>query len=217
MSADPNGTPHAFELSGGRLCLDFANTASNVRGPHEREHLHGYPDLLSWARQAGVLSEAQCRRLAAEARRRPAEARDAFRQAIELREALYRTFLAFAQDREPPRADLERLSVWLGKALAHRRIARTPGAGCCGFTWEDVPGALDAMLWPVAASAAELLVAGADLPRVRVCGLFASQECGWLFLDETKNRTRRWCSMESCGNRAKARRHYQRTRRPAAG
>lgn len=68
------------------------------------------------------------------------------------------------------------------------------------------------MLWPVVASAAELLVSVEQLPLLRICGLHESGECGWLFLDETRNHTRRWCSMKDCGNRAKARRHYHRVR-----
>jgi predicted RNA-binding Zn ribbon-like protein len=217
MDKAPNGTGWVFELAGGRLCLDFANTVSDIRGgPSERDRLVDYADLLSWGRQAGAVSEPLARRLAAEARRRPADARATFGEAIELREAIYRVFLAFAQGREPPKADLAVLNAALGRALSHRRIERrSRGDACCALGWEEVPDALDAVLWPVAASAAELLVGGDDLARVRVCGLYESHECGWLFVDETKSHTRRWCSMKDCGNRAKARRHYQRTRRRA--
>jgi predicted RNA-binding Zn ribbon-like protein len=213
MGEAPRGTEWTFELLGGRLCLDFANTVSGKRVVDPRDRLHDYADLVSWGRQARAVAEAQARRLLAEARRRPADAERVFREAIALREALYGTFLAFAQDREPRKADLDVLNAALGRALAHRRIRR--GERCCGLGWEEVPGALDAVLWPVAASAAELLVSGDDLARVRVCGLYQSDECGWLFLDQTKSHTRRWCSMKDCGNRAKARRHYQKVK--AAG
>jgi predicted RNA-binding Zn ribbon-like protein len=213
MKTDPAGTAtDRFELAGGRLCLDFANTVSDIRGgPGERDRLPDYRVLVSWARQAGAIGEAQARGLLAEARRRPGDAAAVHREAISLREAIYRTFLAFAHGEEPPRADLEALSAALGRALSHRRILRG-GERCCALGWEDRAGALDSPLWPVAASAAELLVSGEDLPRVRVCGLFESGECGWLFVDETRSHTRRWCSMKDCGNRAKARRHYQRAR-----
>ncbi len=206
----PRGHEWQFELQGGRLCLDFANTVSGKRIVDERDHLDGYPALVSWGRQAGTVSEAYARRLLAEARRRPSDAESTFRAAIALREAIYRAFLAFAQGSSPRQADLDAISSWLGRALSHRRLCR--GGTCCEFTWEEPPDALDAMLWPVAASAAELLVAGSDLERVRVCGMYEADECGWLFVDETKSHTRRWCSMKDCGNRAKARRHYQRAR-----
>jgi predicted RNA-binding Zn ribbon-like protein len=210
MSIDPKGTEWAFELLGGRLCLDFANTVSGKRVVNAHDRLHDYAGLVSWGRQVGAVGEAQARRLLAEARRRPADAERAFREAIALREALYQVFLAYVQRRDPGKADLDVLNGALGRALSHRRVRR--GGGCCALGWEEVPGALDAVLWPVAASAAELLVSGDDLARVRVCGLYDSDECGWLFVDETKSHTRRWCSMKDCGNRAKARRHYQKVK-----
>ncbi len=206
----PRGTEWRFELLGGRLCLDFANTVSGKRVVDERDHLDGYPALVSWGWQAGTLSEAQARRLLAEARRRPADADATFREAIALREAIYRTFLAFALGSSPRQADLDAISASLGRALSHRRLCR--GGACCELGWEEPPDALDAMLWPVVTSAAELLVSSSDLERVRVCGLYEADECGWLFVDDTKSHTRRWCSMKDCGNRAKARRHYQRAR-----
>jgi len=213
MADAPRETQWTFELLGGRLCLDFANTVSGKRVTDARDRLHDYAGLLSWGRQTGAIGEAQARRLLAEARRRPADAEHTFREAIALREALYEVFLAFAQGRELGKAGLDAVNAALGRALAHRRIRR--GEGCCALGWEEVPGALDAVLWPVAASAAELLVSGDDLARVRVCGLYETGECGWLFVDETKSHTRRWCSMKDCGNRAKARRHYRKVR--AAG
>ena len=76
------------------------------------------------------------------------------------------------------------------------------------FAWDWTPeNALDRVLWPVVRDAAELL-SGEDLDRVGRC---ADANCGWLFLDTSRNHSRRWCSMKDCGNRAKARRHYQRT------
>jgi len=79
-----------------------------------------------------------------------------------------------------------------------------------GFTWVWAEGgrALDCMLWPVARSAADLLTAG-ELPAIRQC---QGSQCGWLFLDTSRNRTRVWCDMRVCGNRAKARRHHARLR-----
>jgi len=205
MSETPERSAERFELVGGRLCLDFANTLS---GMHERELLGDYEALLRWAREAGGVGEALARRLAAEARRRPADAAAVLAEARTLREAVYAAFLAFARGGNPKRADLETLSRALGRALSHRRITR--GERCCALGWDDSGNELDAPLWPVAASAAELLVSDRDLERVRVCGLHESAECSWLFLDETKSHTRRWCSMKDCGNVAKARRHRER-------
>src|SRR5512147_1670411 len=122
MSDTPTRAEHQFELLGGRLCLDFANTVSGIREWEPRDRLLDYAGLVSWARQVGTATEAQARRLLAEARRRPADAEVAFRDAIALREAIYSTFLAFAQDREPRAADLSAVNAALGRALSHRRI-----------------------------------------------------------------------------------------------
>jgi predicted RNA-binding Zn ribbon-like protein len=205
--------PWAHERLGGRLCLDFANTVGGKRAVNARDHLGSYEALLSWGQEAGAVSEAYGRRLLAEARRRPEDAAATLRDALALREAVYRVFLAFAQEEAPRQADLDAVSAWLGRALSQRRLRR--GASCCELGWNEPPDALDAVLWPVVASAAELLVSGGELPQVRVCGLYEADECGWLFVDETKSHTRRWCSMKDCGNRAKARRHYQRAKEKA--
>jgi predicted RNA-binding Zn ribbon-like protein len=205
----------AFDLSGGRLCLDFTNTVSGMRDVAPRERLHGYADLLAFARAAGAIDEPLARRLLAEARRRPGDADAAFRDAISVREALYRIFVARANGAEPSRPDLELLSAALARALSHRRLARRGAA--FALAWEDAPGALDAPLWPIVESAAALLTSDAELERVRVCGLFESRECSWLFIDSTRARTRRWCSMKDCGNVAKARRHHARAKESGAG
>jgi predicted RNA-binding Zn ribbon-like protein len=195
---------HLFELSGGNLALDFVNTVGGMRGVKPREFLQNYGALLEFTRQAGALPERQAARLALEARRRPDEAAAVLRAAIDLREALYRIFLDVAGGRAPRPTDREALNAALAAALPHRRIVEREGA--LVLDWEDST-APEAVLWPLVDAAVTLLVSG-DLVRVRVCGMFHDEECSWLFVDRTKARTRRWCSMKDCGNRAKARRHY---------
>lgn len=210
MSDAPSRAPGwKFELTGGRLCLDFVNTVTGMRGVSPTERLPGYPELVEFARQSGALDDLRARRLLAEARRRPADAAAALRGAAELREALYRILLARVRGVAAAGADLERLSHALGASLSHRRLERR-GDGIA-LTWEDSP-ALDAPLWPIVASAGELLASRDELERVRVCGLFDTEECSWIFLDESRAGTRRWCSMKDCGNRAKARRHHRKVK-----
>ncbi len=206
-----------FDLSGA-LGLDFANTWGD-RGRPETDGLHGYGDLLAFARQAGAATEGEAARLAARAEREPRAAADAFGRALDLREGLYRLFSAAAAERAPDSEDLALVNAALPEALARLRLA--PRGDGFGWDWAT-PAALaaaepdpplDAPLWPILRSAAELLTAD-DLRRVREC---AAGSCTWLFLDRSRNRSRRWCSMETCGNRAKAHRHYRRrsgTERP---
>jgi len=196
---DTSTQEHIFELSGGRLCLDFANTLDNRLTGRAQELLTSYADLVSWSRQTGVVTEAAAQRLLQEGARRPAAAAAVLKQAITLRETMYRIFSAVAAGRVPTAADVDILNQVLSKGRALWQVAITVE----GFKWQWEE-ALDRMLWPVAQSAAELLTS-TELSAVREC---AAGDCGWLFLD--KSHRRRWCSMKACGNRMKARRHYSR-------
>lgn len=201
MNGEP---PPTFDLSGGALGLDFANTWSD-RGRPETDGLRGYADLLAFARQAGSLDEGEAARLAARSEREPGAAAAAFGRALDLREALYRLFSAAAAGRPPAAGDLALVNAALPEALARLRLE--PRGSGFGWAWEEKAAEpLDAPLWPVLRSAAELLTSE-ELPRVREC---AATSCTWLFVDRSRNRSRRWCSMETCGNRAKAHRHYRR-------
>lgn len=193
-----------FHLSGGRLCLDLANTVSWRAGGRPIERLRRYVDLVSWARRAGLVSDRDARRLADEARRRPGRAARVLGRAVVLREAIYRVFSAIADGRAPASADVAAVNAELAEALGRLRVARH--AGRFALRWPADRLALDSVLWPVARSAADLLTSE-DLGNLKTC---PAGNCGWIFLDTTRNRTRRWCDMRVCGNRAKARRHYDR-------
>jgi len=193
-----------FEFSGGHLALDFANTVGGSRAA-PREHLGAYADLLSWARQAGLVTAEAARRLRREAERHPREAAAALQRAVALREAIFRTGAALAAGERPTSGDLETLNAELARTLPHARLERSDG----GVRWSWEEGGLDRPLWPVARAAGELLVSG-DLRALREC---ASDTCEWLFLDRSRNQSRRWCAMSDCGNRAKARRYYERRKR----
>ena len=198
---------HNFKLLGGRLCLDFANTVGWHAGDYPDEHLKTYADLLAWSRQAGILADHQAEQLARIAEERPAEANAVLEQAIALREALYRIFSATADRRSPQAADLAIFNAALAESMVHACVV--PVADGYAWDWAGGETALDRILWPIVRSAADLLTTG-ELSRVREC---SGDTCGWLFVDTSRNRSRRWCDMEDCGNRAKARRHYQRQRR----
>jgi len=194
-----------FELSGGALCLDFANTWADRARP-QTDQLTGYPALLAFARQTGGLDARGALRLARRAAGQPRAATATFAAARDLREALARLFAARARARPAAAADLARVNAALAAALPHLRLEARDGD--FAWTWDTAAADLASPLWPILRSAAELL-ASEDLARVRQCD---GESCTWLFLDRSRTRSRRWCSMASCGNRAKARRHYQRKR-----
>ncbi len=195
-----------FDFTGGRLCLDFANTVSHRFDPQQRnEHLASYADLLAFAQQARSISPNQAGKLASHAQRSGSEAGKIFREAISLREALYHVFSAAALGKTPPASDLLRIGNSAVQALQHRRLARANGSYRWEWQWNE-DTSLQGVLWPIAQSAAELLTSD-ELGTVRLC---EAADCEWLFLDRSRNRSRRWCDMTTCGNRQKARRHYQR-------
>ncbi|HEY7976321.1 MAG TPA: ABATE domain-containing protein [Ktedonobacterales bacterium] len=194
------------------MALDFVNTVDwrNTRQPTER--LNGYADLVTWLCAADALTPSVGQRMLAAAGADGEGAQAAFARARALREAIYRVFAAVARGEAIATPDLAPVSVAASEALAHARLAPT-AQGSVEWEWPEHDAPLERALWPVARSAAALLVS-ARLGRVREC---EGDGCGWLFLDTSKNRSRRWCSMDSCGNRAKARRHYARVRATQAG
>lgn len=189
------------------VCLDFANTVDRRPTEAPIDRLSGYADLAVWAARAGLVSAREARVLAERARRQPAATADVMRRAARLREAIYRVISAVAARRPPRPADLEVINAAVAGAHAGSRIVLR-GAGFAR-QWAGDRWALDRMLWPVAQSVGDLLTS-AGLIAVREC---AAPDCGRLFVDTSRNRTRRWCDMRACGNRAKLRRFYARRRK----
>jgi predicted RNA-binding Zn ribbon-like protein len=204
-----NPTSHQFEIDGDELCLDFANTVDLHLASIPDEHLNSYSDLAAWGYQAGLYGEQQHQSLLELAAQQPSTTEDFFNRALELREAIYRIFSAAALLQPVQPKDLDILNRYLSPALAHARIQQGD-QGDFVWGWHDNTAALDRILWPVARSAAELLTNPERLVRIGRCQ--DDRGCGWLFIDTSKNHSRRWCSMESCGNRAKALRHYGRSK-----
>lgn len=199
----------SLSLVGGRPSLDFINTEGGERnGPPER--LADYGDLVRWCAYAGVIDEKEALRLLREAGARPAEARRVHARAIELREALFRLFAGLREGDDPSPADLAVLDREVGRALAHRRLL--PASGRFAWRFVDVEERLDRIVWPLVEDAADLL-SSELLERVKGCG---GPDCTWLFLDESRNKSRRWCEMSECGNRAKQRRYQRRQRQAQA-
>jgi predicted RNA-binding Zn ribbon-like protein len=186
---------------GGRVCLDFVNTVGGrAGGAVIRDKIGGYDDLLGWSLLAGSLDRAAARRLAGLSGLRRRQAAGVLKRAIRLREALYRILKRVLHHRRPAAADADVLRAELAMARANQRLS-THGRRFI-WTFPQRTEALDSVLWPVTLSAAELLTSD-DLGRLGQCG---GAGCGWMFLDTSRNRRRRWCDMQDCGNRAKVRR-----------
>lgn len=186
---------HPLELVGGRPELDLANTV-NARPRPARDGLERYEDLIAWAVAAGVVDAD-----AAESLRGvdPVTAQRELRDARELRETVYRVFSAIAAGRPVDALDIDALLASHAAALPFATLRRGSG-GRFELAWSD----RGAIVGPLAQSAVDLL-RGGPLRQVKEC-----PSCGWLFLDQSRNGSRRWCSMETCGSRDKMRRYHRR-------
>jgi predicted RNA-binding Zn ribbon-like protein len=186
--------------------LDFANTVGWHASDHPQEWLLSHVDLLAWSEHAGILTGQQKERLLQVARDHPALAEAVLARAIALREAIYRIFSRIVQDGQPKTEDLATLQKAYAEAMEHARLV--PLTDGFTFIWPEKEETLDAPLWPIAYSGMELLLTK-QWHQVKEC---PGDGCGWLFLDRSRNQSRRWCNGQDCGNRVRVRQHYQRHR-----
>jgi predicted RNA-binding Zn ribbon-like protein len=190
-----------MRLVGGSVALDFVNTRSGPPGgPADDDALTAYPDLIAWSRHVGLSTEAEAvalRRLAGDG---PGAAAHAFADAVRIRDDLDEIFRAIATGARPSRRALASLREAEVDALAN---AELDGTGPMRWSWRR-DRSLAKPVRLVAHAAVDLLTAG-PLERLKQCG-----GCRFIFLDESKNRSRRWCSMEDCGTNEKVRRYVAR-------
>lgn len=198
-------TVEDLPLVGGAVALDFVNTTGARRSDAPRERLHEYGDLVLWSQRVELLNQETARELVSRSKDSPLAAEEVLNQAIDLRESLYTVLASVALDSELPPEPLGKLDTWFRRGCAHRHLTVTQGRAT--WRWEHVTrGKLDAMLWPILGSAERLLTA--DKGSLKKCG-----ECDWLFIDETKNDSRRWCK-KLCADRVRARRYYEKRSSP---
>ena len=171
---------------GGRTCLDFVNTANwSPDGVLIEERLGSDTDVAVWCRDAGLEDVAG--------------QHDRLDGIVAFRNAVRRVIVAALDDSAPADSDVAPLNNAL-RSLPPRAMLPVAGKGIAlgpSLTLDHA----------IAVSAMALLNCRSEIERVKIC---PGDDCAWLFLDESKNRRRTWCSMETCGNRAKAKRHYRR-------
>ncbi|MEO3773395.1 ABATE domain-containing protein [Micromonospora sp. B9E7] len=197
-----------MRLVGGNLALDFVNTRTGPPvGSPDDDVLTGYPELVAWGAYAGALSESEAKALRRLSHGDPGGAQAAFARSLRVRDDLDEVFRAVAADRSPSTSVLARLRDDEADALGHARLDR---GRTFGWTWRD-DASFARPLRPVVHAAVQLLTTGA-LDRIKGCG-----GCRFLFNDESKNRSRRWCSMDDCGTSEKIRRYVAARRTRTTG
>ncbi|MBT5873534.1 MAG: hypothetical protein HOH43_08960 [Candidatus Latescibacteria bacterium] len=193
-----------LERVGGMLCIDFVNTMGWRGRALSNEWLKTPADLFLWARSCHILSQDTFDRASLMAESDAAG--DLLEKAHSFREVLYCIFSAIAAKQRPCDADITTLNNGLPAALSRLRL-RPSGTGE-QWEWHGDDVAIEEILLPIVRSAMELLTS----PRISRLKECANEGCAWVFLDGSKNRSRRWCDMRDCGNRAKAKRHYHRAK-----
>jgi predicted RNA-binding Zn ribbon-like protein len=189
------------------LCLEFVNTRYWRGSDPSTETLNAPADLLAWCESNRAHLPETVAQMAGHWRAHPEEAEQALRQSVEIREAIHGAFAEVAAGRSPSAQALAPLNRALSQAPG--RTALQPSDAGLAWTLPQMQTSVPALLASVLWSAGDLMMSG-RLDRVRRC---ANDKCQWLFLDDSRGGTRRWCTMSSCGNRAKAHRHYARKKK----
>lgn len=201
--SEPKRSLESLELVGGVLCLDFANTINSRREP-EHDYLLTYSDIVEWAGKVEILSVQQVKSLKQLETQDVRKAERALEKGQNAREVIYRVFSAVANKSEPKEDDFMAITHLYEEAIANGQHVRIDQHYEIAWKADEM---FDAFLWPIVSSAESLLLSK-ELSRVKEC-----PNCGWLFLDTSKNQSRRWCSMNTCGARDKMRRYHKRLKK----
>jgi predicted RNA-binding Zn ribbon-like protein len=180
---------------GGLVCVDFCNTFDHLHIPPRYDFLKDYSTVVDWGKAAGILSK----RTASI----PVARHRSLAELMEVRSLIYRILWPISRGESPVESDLVSFNIRMQKVSSKLRLVPTKGQYNLIGPADDP---LERIVSETVRSAADLLVSN-SFDRIRRCG-----GCGWLFFDTSRNHLRRWCSMDICGNRAKARRHYQRVK-----
>ncbi len=191
----------------GWLCLDFANTLDWHASCSPVESLNKYADLIEWSLNRGIISGDAKDVLLRKSEEKPAEAQAVLEKAREIREYIYQILSDTAHGHPIKTKDLKGFNKALASMLSYSRLA--PYERGLMLDCGPHPDKLDSVIWPVVKSALNLMTSEA-IERVGQC--CDEKGCGWLFWDSSRNRSRRWCDMRDCGNRAKVRRFYAKSK-----
>jgi len=192
-------------IDGGWLSLDFVNTVSNRNvEPPQFDYFTSYPIILDWTKRVNLLKTSEAKILEKYALEHPIESAKSWIRALEAREMLFTIFQCIVNSKTPPAREQSLFNTWLSRSLRKSQVEFGNGTSSVRASWNIAPEDLDKPIYPIIKSAYDLLLGG-QLHRIKECGT-----CGWLFLDKSKNRSRKWCNMDTCGSQQKSKNYYHR-------
>ena len=192
-----------MEFVGNNAVLDFHNTLTWATSEGVNDRIRNFDDLAQWSLKSSLITKEEAARLRRRVGKRPKRGAKVVNEARRLRSLLHNALGALAAGERIAVADLDELNYAFKRAFKSLQLGASP----TGMIWANDPTAGPAIIVHRLAWETSQLLTSPDLARLRSC---ANRECGWLFLDTSKNHSRRWCSMSDCGSRAKARRYYRR-------
>ena len=199
-------SPYISKLSflGGDLSLDFVNTVHDRHEEPLRNLLQNYLDLVTWIHSADAINNSQKESLLKMGWENQIKATQVYKDALQLREALYDLVVNMINREDVSPVTMQMINQWLSRAFSNLELTRFNSHFV--LDWKGENFELESVIWPIIRSFA-YLITSEDRKRIKQCG-----NCGYLFVDNSKNKSRRWCSMEICGNRVKARRFAKKAR-----
>jgi len=189
---------------GGNLSLDFVNTVHDRHEDPLRDLLQNYLDLVTWVHFADAIDNTQKKKLLQTGRENQRKANQIYKDSLQLREAFYDFIVNTINRDEVSLVNLQLINQWLFRAFSNLELTQLDNRFVLG--WKAESFELESVLWPIIKAFVNL-VTSEDRDRIKQCS-----NCGYLFVDNSKNKSRRWCSMDICGNRVKARRHARKIR-----
>ena len=195
LTLNPGAYKGKYKLIGGKLCFDFTNTVSWRELEHPHEWLDSIDNLASWAQMAEILSTKEARNLKRLLFDQNEDGIKKLQQLKDTREIIYNIFNCVIHQTSPSEKDMKNINRLVKKAMSHLELVPSPD----GFelAWQIDLSGMDKIHYSTIRSAVQVLTTK-DLTRIKKC-----PSCQWLYLDMSKNKSRRWCTMEDCGNRHK--------------
>jgi len=190
-----------LRFDGGNLSLNFLNTVEYRHEEFAVDFIHHYLDLITWAHFADAVGDSQKELLQGLSQEKSNEAIKIYYEAIQLREAMYEYIINLINRENVDPVSMHIINQWISRAFSNLELHLVDRNVV--LDWNAEKFGLESVLWPIIKSFVDLVTL-TNHKRIKQCS-----NCGWIFVDNSKNSSRRWCSMEICGNRVKARRFAQ--------